>query len=191
MLELASETSDAWVRQALAGLDIVLLDHAHAERKAASTAINLMFRYQDQAEMMVPLSALAREELDHFEQVVGVLAARGIAFGPLAPSPYAARLHAAIRPEEPLRRLDTLLVCALIEARSCERMKRLADALPDAALAEFYRSLLACEARHFHGYTSLAYAAFPREVVRARLRELAEHEAAVLREPSPAIRLHS
>ncbi len=190
MLDLASTTPQAWLDQAVPQIDLILLDHAHCEKKAASTAVNLIFRYQDKAELMAPLSALAREELEHFEQVLAVLAKRGVPFRMLEPAPYAARLHAAVRKAEPERLLDTLLVCALIEARSCERMKLLAEGLPDEDLRAFYRSLLACEARHFHGYVDLACGRFGRELTRARLHELAEAEAAALREPSE-LRLHS
>jgi len=194
MLDLASGTSDGWVRAALADLDTIVLDHAHCEKKAASTAINLIFRYQDRPALMQPLSALAREELQHFEQVLDVLRARGVAFRALSPSTYAARLHAAVRKPEPERLLDTLLVCALIEARSCERMKRLAEGLEagvDVPLGVMYRSLLASEARHFHGYVEMAVGAFGRDVARARLRVLADHEAIVLAADDGPIRLHS
>jgi tRNA-(ms[2]io[6]A)-hydroxylase len=190
MLDLASETPDEWVRAAVADLDTILLDHAHCEKKAASTAINLMFRYQESA-LVRPLAALAREELSHFEQVLDLLGARGVAFRALAPSHYASRLHSAVRRGEPERLLDTLLVCALIEARSCERMKRLADALGPTPEGALYRSLLASEARHFHGYVEMATEAFGRDLARARLHELAQHEASVLLDDEGLLRLHS
>lgn len=191
MLDLASETPDAWVADAVRDLDLVLLDHAHCEKKAASTAINLIFRYQDHPALVRPLAALAREELEHFEQVLGILEGRGVEFRMLAPSAYAARLHAAVRKAEPEKLLDTLLVCALIEARSCERMKRLADALGDAPEGRMYRSLLASEARHFHGYVEMAIDNFGRDVARGRLHALADHEASVLSGEAEPLRLHS
>jgi tRNA 2-(methylsulfanyl)-N6-isopentenyladenosine37 hydroxylase len=191
MLALHEATPQSWVDAANGDVATILVDHAHCEKKAASTALNLIFRYQDHVELMAPLSALAREELLHFEQVLAVLQARGIAFVPLEPAPYASRLYAAVRREEPWRRLDTLLACALIEARSCERMKLLSEHLDDPELRALYAGLLASEARHFTGYVELADAAFGRNVARERLRELALHEAAVLREPSPALRMHS
>src|SRR5262245_15248420 len=98
MLDLAAPTSPEWLAAALADVDTILLDHAHCEKKAASTAVGLIFRYQDRPELMAPLSALAREELEHFEIVLGALVARGVPFRPLSPSVYASRLHAAIRP---------------------------------------------------------------------------------------------
>lgn len=191
MLRLASETRPGWAEAVLPQLGELLLDHAHCEKKAASTAINLIFRYQPQPELMAPLSALAREELEHFEAVLVLLSERGLPFGPLSPSPYAAQLYRAVRSSEPERLLDTLLVCALIEARSCERMALLAEALPDEPLRGFYRSLLASEARHHATYVDLALGRFDREVVFARLSELAAHEARVLAEMPSEARMHS
>ncbi|MEZ4240482.1 MAG: tRNA-(ms[2]io[6]A)-hydroxylase [Myxococcota bacterium] len=191
MLRLASETEPGWVAALLPHLDVVLLDHAHCEKKAASTAINLIFRYQPLPDLMVPLSALAREELEHFELVLALLEARGATFGPLAPSPYAAALYAAVRKPEPERLLDTLLVCSLIEARSCERMTLLAEQLPDPELQRFYRDLLASEARHHATYVELALRRHDRVEVFARLAELAQHEAAVLAETPREPRVHS
>src|SRR5207245_1446024 len=118
-----------------------------------------------------------------FEEVLGHLAARGIAMRHQRPSPYAGDLMRAIRAREPERLVDTLLCSALIEARSCERMRLLADALDDPALVALYRGLLAAEARHHETYVELATAVVPEAQVRARLRELARHEAAVLAAP--------
>ena len=176
--------------QALGALPTVLIDHAHCEKKAASTAMSLLFKYPKNHAMLVPLSELAREELEHFEQVLGLLRARGIAFDHLEPSPYAAGLHKAVRRTDK-RLLDTLLCCALIEARSCERMKLLAEGLEDEELAAFYTGLLASEARHHVLYTDLAKVYFPADEVHHRLQELAGHEAEVLASPGPEIRLHS
>lgn len=192
MLHLASSTDPRWAAQAREHLELVLLDHAHCEKKAASTAISLIFRYPERAPLMVPLARLAREELAHFEEVIAALRARGLEYRRLAPSPYAARLMTAVRAHEPARLLDTLLCCALIEARSCERMRLLADALDDPALVKLYRGLLACEARHFDAYLDLARGLelAPEAALLARLRELAAHEAAVLQEPPGEFRLH-
>ena len=159
MLHLASETDPAWTRRALENLDAILLDHAHCEKKAASTALSLIFRYPERPALMLPLSRLAREELAHFEEVVGVLRGRGLEFRRQRPSPYASKLMEIVRKQEPLRLLDTLLCCAMIEARSCERMQLLGEALGEvgeAGLAKLYRGLLASEARHFNSYVDLA-----------------------------------
>ncbi len=191
MLSLASTTGRAWVERACAHLDEILLDHAHCEKKAASTAVSLLFKYAERRELLVTLSQLAREELGHFEQVLAQLAAHGVAFRHQVPSPYAGQLMKAIRAREPERLVDTLLCSALIEARSCERMRLLADALDDPALASLYRGLLAAEARHHETYVELATAVAPDARVRTRLRELALHEAAVLASAPPIARLHA
>jgi len=191
MLHLRSETDPAWVSAAIADIDRILLDHAHCEKKAASTAMGLIFRYQDRYPLMRPLSAIAREELEHFELMLDVLEARGLEFARLHPSPYAGRLMKAVRSQEPHRLLDTLIACAFIEARSCERMKLLSEALPDPELAALYKGLLASEARHNTTYIDLARCFFEEAEVRERLAVLGEHEAAVLREGSDALWLHS
>ncbi len=191
MLNLAAPTAPDWAERVLGALDLVLLDHAHCEKKAASSAMGLIFKHQDRPEVLRPLSELAREELEHFERCLALLQARGIAFRRLAPSPYARRLHAACRGEEPGRSVDTLLVCALIEARSCERMKILAERVPDAELAAFYRDLLASEARHHTTYVDLAARFADRGEVSERLRALARHEAEVLATAPAEARLHS
>lgn len=191
MLHLASESDPDWVARVAGDWGTLLVDHAHCEKKAASTAMNLIFRYQLFEELMAPLSAHAREELAHFELVLDVLRARGVPFGPLEPSPYASELYRAVRSEEPHRLLDTLLVCALIEARSCERMKRLAEGLADEELARLYRGLLASEARHHATFVELAAARADRGVVMSRLHELAQHEAAVLARMPAEVRVHS
>jgi len=191
MLGLAAPSSPEWLARALAHLDQVLIDHAHCEKKAASTAVSLLFRYPDRAAMLPVLSALAREELAHFEQVLALLAKRGIAYGRLKPSPYATELLTAVRSQEPERLVDTLLCLSLIEARSCERMKLLAEAVADAELAAFYRGLLASEARHHQSYVGLAIDVLPDAVVRVRLAELAAHEAAVIAAAPALPRMHT
>jgi len=192
MLRLAAATDPAWTRHALAHLDEVLLDHAHLEKKAAGAAVTLLFRYPERRALQEPLARLAREELAHFEEVLGHLDRRGIAFRPQRPGPYAGRLHAAVRAEEPGRLLDMLLVAALIEARSCERLGLLAAALPgvDDALARLYAGLLAAEARHHGEYVALALALFPEPEVRERLSALAAHESAAIAGGAPNPRLH-
>jgi len=195
VLHLARATHRDWARAALPHVDTLLVDHANCEKKAASTAVGLLFRYPERRALLDPLSRLAREELAHFEEVLRHLDRRGVSFGRLEPSPYAAELMAAVRPREPARLLDTLLCMSLIEARSCERMQLLAEALPDvdAQLAALYRGLLASEARHHASYVELAceLELAPRAEVMARLAELAEHEVDVLRRSPPLPRLHT
>ena len=187
----AAPTDPGWLPRALADLDQVLLDHAHAEKKAASTALTLVLRYPERAELARPLSELAREELGHFEQVLAHLERRGVGFGRQRPSPYAGRLQEVVRGREPGRLVDTLLCCAVIEARSCERLGLLADAVSDAELARFYRRVHSAEERHHGVYVELARTAAGEEDVPGRLQALAESEAEILAAGCDLPRMHS
>ena len=177
---LAAPSSDAWLEQAIAEPELVLIDHAHCERKAAGVALQLMFRYPSDEELAGALSPLAREELEHFELVLQLLQRRGIALRPLAAPPYGASLAKQVRRDEPQRRLDSFLVAGLIEARSHERMALLADHSPDPQLRALYGELLASEARHFGLYWLLAEKGFGREATLDRLQELAAAEVGAL-----------
>jgi tRNA-(ms[2]io[6]A)-hydroxylase len=188
---LAAPSGSAWLEQALAHSGTVLIDHAHCERKAAGAALQLMFRYPSDGELAAVLSPLAREELEHFELVQGLLIRRRIPLRPLAAPPYGAGLARLVRRQEPLRLLDSLLVAGLIEARSHERMALLAAHSPDPELAALYGDLLASEARHFGLYWVLAERRFPRSQVIGRLEELAQAEAALLAQLHPQPRMHS
>ena len=191
MLHLKSQTSAQWAQDAVENIDVILLDHAHCEKKAASTALSLIFRYPEMGHMLRPLSAVAREELEHFECVLGHIESRGGRFEKLAPSPYAGRLLKILRPGEPDRLIDMLLCCAAIEARSCERMTLLADALTDPALKALYSGLLASEARHFMLYVDLALQIESEDAVRTRLDEVMQHEAEVLFLSGSGPRMHN
>jgi tRNA 2-(methylsulfanyl)-N6-isopentenyladenosine37 hydroxylase len=188
---LQQPTSDAWVEQAIANLDIVLLDHSHCERKAASTALNMMFRYPSSNKLVRALTAIAQEELEHFEQVNQWLDRRGIPLAPLNAPPYASGLKAEMRKNEPHRKLDSLLVSSLIEARSHERLGLLGIHCPDPELAKFYRGLMASEARHYGIYWTLAIDDYDRQVVNQRLEELAIVESQLLSTLHPEPRVHS
>jgi tRNA-(ms[2]io[6]A)-hydroxylase len=188
---LKTPTSQAWVEQALANLDTVLLDHSHCERKAAGVALNLMFRYPSSKALVDALTDIAQEELTHFKQVNHWLEKRGIPLAPLAASPYGAGLKAQVRREEPERMLDMLLVSALIEARSHERLGLLAEHCPEPDLARFYQSLMASEARHYGAYWVLATTYFEVETVNQRLDELATVEGELLATLYPEPRVHS
>ncbi len=191
MPALASKTEPGWAERVLAAPDELLIDHAHCEKKAAGTAINLIFRYPQRHFLLEPLSRLAREELVHFEQVVALLARRGVAFGFQKPAPYAGRLREGMRTHEPARLIDTLLCCALIEARSCERFQLLAETAEDPELRDLFGGLRAAEARHRGVYVDLAERLAAAEVVGERLAELAEHEARVLADSPPLPRIHA
>lgn len=188
---LVQPTQPVWIELAIANLDQVLLDHSHCERKAAGVAINLMFRYPSNTKLVRMLTAIAQEELEHFELVNQWLEKRGIPLGPLAAPPYGAKLNAEIRKTEPQRLLDTLLVCGLIEARSHERLGLLALHCPDPELAAFFRGLMNSEARHYGVYWILATTYFDPEIVQERLTELAIAESNILATLHPEPRIHS
>ena len=131
MLRLKSSTAPWWLATVEENLAEVLIDHAHCEKKAAGTAMNLIFAYVDRVELVRPLSEIVDEELDHFRQVLDLLDARGIRFRRLIPSSYGRQLNDLVRKQEPARAVDRMLVAALIEARSCERFALLKDRLAD------------------------------------------------------------
>lgn len=184
-------SSPEWVAAACAAPDEILLDHAHCEKKAASTAIGFVFRHPERARLVVAMSRLAREELLHFERVLAVLRARDIPFRRFPPSPYGEELYKRVRAEQPGKLVDQLLVCALIEARSCERFSLLARAMPDRALASLYEELGPSEERHASLYVELACEEAPEAEVLARLAELATEEAKIISAPGAALRLHA
>jgi tRNA-(ms[2]io[6]A)-hydroxylase len=188
---LKEPTNKAWISQAIANLDTILLDHSHCERKAASVAINLMFRYPSNTKLVRELTAIALEELEHFEQVNQWLERKNIPLAPLNAPPYGSSLKSQIRHQEPERLLDSLLVSALIEARSHERLGLLGEYCPEPELAKFYRSLMASEARHYGIYWLLANFYCDRELVAQRLEELAIVESKILSNLYPEARIHS
>jgi len=177
---LTAPSSATWLAAAIERSDLVLIDHAHCERKAAGVALQLMFRYPSDELLGAALSALAREELEHFEQVLRLLQALAIPLGPLPAPAYGATLTAAVRRGEPERMLDAFLVAGLIEARSHERMALLAAHSPDPELQDLYGALLASEARHFGLYWLLAEERYGREATVARLEQLAAVEVQAL-----------
>jgi tRNA-(ms[2]io[6]A)-hydroxylase len=196
MLGLLAPTDARWASVALADLDAVLRDHAHCEMKAASHALSLAARHPDDLALVRKLVALAQEELAHYDQVLGLLASRGIALGPPPVDEYAAALHAAVAKRQgsggsiaPKARglVDRLLVSALIEARSCERFKLLADAMGEHhELFRFYSELFAAEARHHRDLVDLARGVADGSteggtLVTERLAELAALEAEIVR----------
>jgi tRNA-(ms[2]io[6]A)-hydroxylase len=167
----------------------LLVDHANCEKKAASTAVALIFAYPEDTELGLALSRLAREELRHFEQVQSAMTELGVAFIRQKPGRYAAGLRRELRTSEPGRKLDLLLSGALIEARSCERFRLLAGRLPEP-LGRFYARLAESEARHFELYVGLARERHPREW-ESRLRVLAQTEAGLATSPDGELRFHS
>ncbi len=185
---LPCSTPAAWIEAALAHPDELLIDHANCEKKAASTAVALLYRYPGRGELLRVMSRLAREELRHFEQVLALMEARGVCYRHLPAGRYAGALHRLIRSEEPGRLVDTLVVGAFIEARSCERFAAVAPHL-DTELAGFYGSLLRSEARHFQGYLNLARAAGGD--IEDRIALFAARERELIEHPDPEFRFHS
>jgi len=191
MLRLKSSTAPWWLATVEENLAEVLIDHAHCEKKAAGTAMNLIFAYVDRVELVRPLSEIVDEELDHFRQVLDLLDARGIRFRRLVPSSYGRQLNDLVRKQEPARAVDRMLVAALIEARSCERFALLKDRLADRELADFYASLFESEARHHATYVQMAKLFDRDEAVDARLEELSTAEAEIIDRGDPLARMHS
>lgn len=191
MLHLKSESGQRWLDQVEKHTDLVLIDHAHCEKKAAGTALNLLFAYVENEELCREMTSIVNEELEHFHMVLDVLKNRGIKFQRLKPSNYGNQLHELIRNQEPQRAVDRLLIAGLIEARSCERFGLLRKLLPDAELRDFYDSLFESEARHHAVYVRLAKHFAPESDVMARLEELATAEAAIIEAGDENARIHS
>lgn len=186
---LSVETPDAWVEAALQRQDVLLIDHANCEKKAASTALNLMYRYTGHFDLLNKMSRLAREELRHFEQVIALLHKRDIEYVYVSSSRYASGLHAHIAKAEPQRLIDTLIVGAFIEARSCERFAKLAPHL-DEELNRFYVSLLKSESRHYQDYLRLAEEAGDGDIA-DRVAFFRAREAELIVSPDAEFRFHS
>ena len=187
---LAAPTPQAWVEAAAGQWPALLSDHANCEKKAASTALALMFAYPEDATLSVALARLAREELRHFEQVLRIMQKLDVPFERLAPGRYASGLRRHAASAEPRRKLDLMLTGALIEARSCERFELLAPRLPPQ-LGEFYADLARAEARHHELYIEHARANAGEVDWEQRLRQLAQVEAELATSPDPVLRFHS
>ncbi len=190
---LLAPTPVAWLEAACEQWQVLLADHGYCEKKAASTALALIFAYPECTGQCLALARLAREELRHFEQVTRMMERLQVPFTRLRPGRYAAGLRAAVRTHEPQRRVDLLLVGALIEARSCERFRLLAKRLP-APLAGFYDDLARAEARHGELYLEFAREAAVAAGVAdysARLQELAAIEAELIITADEQLRFHS
>ncbi len=186
---LRCETPVEWLEAATQSLPELLIDHANCEKKAAATAMNLMYRYTQLPDLLKKMSQLAREELLHFQQVVELMEARGIVYTRLSPSRYAASLRQLLATDQDTNLVDTLIVGALIEARSCERFAKLAPLLDDQ-LSKFYLSLLKSEARHFEDYLALAQR-YSRSDIADKVERFAQFEAQLITSPDTTLRFHS
>ena len=182
-------TPDAWLAAVPTHLDVLLIDHANCEKKAASTAVSLLYKYIDQAELLDKMSRLAREELRHFEQVLELMRSEQIIYKHLSPARYAQQLHSLVRKQEPEKLVDLLILGAVVEARSCERFVRLLEILPER-IGELYRQLVHSEARHFQDYLSLAQS-IAGENIDDRIESFLSKDAILITTPDPDFRFHS
>jgi tRNA-(ms[2]io[6]A)-hydroxylase len=186
---LGVATSEAWLRAAIADLPTLLQDHANCEKKAASTAINMLFRYNDRDQLQTELTQLAREELLHYEQVRALMSKRGIPYRPLSASRYATGMRQHVRTYEPAHLVDLMIISAFVEARSCERFAAIAEHLDDE-LKRFYTFLLRSEARHFTHYLALAEC-YSEEPIAQRVAFFRAVEADLIASPDDQLRFHS
>ena len=191
---LCVPTPVSWITAACASQDVLLIDHANCEKKAASTALSLMFAYAEDLELTDKMSRLAREELRHYEQVAKLIRSLDVTPQRLAPGRYAERLRRLVAKREPQREIDLMICGAFIEARSCERFAQLADAI-GAPLRDLFRGLHNAEARHYRVYLDLARRAAKRAGVglglEARVGEFAALEAELIMLPDEVFRFHS
>jgi tRNA-(ms[2]io[6]A)-hydroxylase len=189
---LRAATPQSWVMMACARWPELLVDHLACEKKAASTALALIFAYPEDTALTLALSRLAREELRHFEQVQTLMQELAVPMARARPGRYAGGLRALSHITEPHRKLDLLLTGALIEARSAERFAQLAPHLP-APLDRFYGQLQRSESRHFELYLRLAIQAAQADGLdwRERLAVLAQREAELATQPDDEFRFHS
>jgi tRNA-(ms[2]io[6]A)-hydroxylase len=187
---LKSATPCAWVYAAVADLPTLLVDHANCEKKAASTAMALIFAYPEDRSLSVALSRLAREELKHFEQVERLMRRLQVPYVRMKPGRYAGELRKLVRNHEPKRKLDLMIVHALIEARSCERFRLLAEHLP-AEVRELYAQLERSEARHFETYLDFAAREHDEAEIAQRLDVISAREAELATLPDDDLRFHS
>ena len=185
-------TPAGWIAEACAAQDVLLIDHANCEKKAASTALALMFAYAEDLDLTDKMSRLAREELRHYEQVAKLIRTLRVTPRRLAPGRYAERMRRLVAKAEPHREVDLMICGAFIEARSCERFGKLAGNI-GAPLSDLFVGLHNAEARHHRVYLDLARRAAKRAGValQPRIEEFASLEAELITSPDPVFRFHS
>jgi len=190
MLLFREKVPTSWLPKVMANLPSVLVDHAHLERKAATSALNIE-KYRDLYSRVEELNAIAIEELQHFQLVLNLLKKRGIPFGQPHPSPWIKGLMQSIRNGERFQAIDHLICMSLIEGRSCEKFQFLAEALKEnePELSKFYASLVESEGNHYATYLLMAKAIDESETDR-RLNFYLDLDAKLIREPSELAILH-
>ena len=187
---LGARTTPDWVAAAIADLSLIIQDHANCEKKAAGTAMNLLFRYEFSYDLQRKLAQLIREEMLHYEQVLGIMNERGQEWRYLSAGRYAKGMLKPKRTYEPAAMIDVLIIGAFIEARSCERFAALAEVIDDERLAKYYRYLLKSESRHFEDYLALAQS-LSTEAIDERVAFFREVEAELITSPDAELRFHS
>lgn len=187
---LRGETPPAWYEAASSNIPCLLIDHANCEKKAASAALGLMYKYIEHGDLLQKLSRLAREELRHFEQVLELMTTRNVDYEFVSASDYAKRLREGVRTSEPGRLVDLLICGAIVEARSCERFFGLSKVMP-VDISTLYSKLLNSEARHFEDYLEMAcnFSSFPE--VHERTSCFLDTEWGLITSPDAKFRFHS
>ena len=190
MLCLKCETNSEWIEIAKENLLDVIMDHAHCEKKAAVTGMNLINNYPEKTDLAFEMADLIEEEIDHFRSVVKILDERGETLNEDKGDDYAKKLFNQLRKTQPERFLDHLLVAGIVEARSCERLQILADNLDDEKLKAFYTELVKSEAGHYMAFVKLAKNYFDENVVKSRLDELTDLAAEIVKNLSNKPAMH-
>lgn len=185
-LGLELPTDPRWTDIASMQIGDILIDHAYCEQKAASSCISLIVHYPDKALLVETLTPIVAEEWGHFQRVLKELKKRNIPLGRQRKDEYVNQLMQLITKGDANKMfLDRLLLCGLIEARSCERFKLLSENLEDESLQKFYRELMISEAGHYRTFLELAETYVPAEKVRARWKELLHAEAEIMHSLTP------
>ena len=183
-------TPRSWLATAIQEEELLLVDHAHCERKAASSALSLIHRHAERRNICSHLSRIVREEMRHFEQVLDLIKSRGFEFRPLTSGRYARVLHSYIRGIPGDSKVDPFLVAAIIEARSCERFGCLVEIIEER-VASLYARLCDSEARHFLSYLEMAHTIGDEQNIRMRLSRLLSEESRLITEADVLFRFHS
>lgn len=181
MLCLKNKSNPGWIKVALENLPLVIMDHAHCEKKAAGTGMSLLSTYYDKKEISYSMSDLIEEEIGHYRSVIKILEKMGLTLGRDEGDEYAKKLLSFVNKNEPARMLDRLLTAGIIEARSCERLQILAENIKDNELRKFYKELSDSEAGHYVIFVRLAKIYFDDIVVKKRLDELTSIEAEIIK----------
>ena len=187
---LKGETPSVWYETASTNIPRLLIDHANCEKKAASAALGLMYRYIEHNDLLQKLSRLAREELRHFEQVLELMMTRKVDYEFVSASDYAKRLREDVRTSEPGRLIDLLICGAIVEARSCERFYGLRKVMP-SDISTLYSKLINSEARHFEDYLEMACNFSSFLEVQERTSSFLETEWILITSPDAKFRFHS